>query len=255
MGKRWNLKGKNALITGATKGIGKAIAKEFASLGADVFITSRHKEDIDNIKNEFSQYGYNITGLEADVLSKERLDDIFNQIEKKWGKLNILVNNAGTNIRKRTNEYDEKEIDFLINTNYRAAFDYCRKFYPLLKSSGSGCIINIGSIAGSRIVRTGAPYASSKAALAHLTRYLAVEWGHENIRVNAIEPWYIKTPLTEPVLQNKENLKKILDVTPMNRTGEPEEISGLAAFLAMEGASYLSGEVIAIDGAAGKLMF
>lgn len=244
----WSLKNKNALITGGTKGIGRAILDELTELGANVSFTARTREDIDVLVDEYKSKGIHIAGICSDVSSKEDRKKIFEEIE--FDKLDILINNAGTNIRKTTMEYSDEEYDLIMETNLRSCFEISRLAFPLLAKSGNSSIVNIGSIAGKMIVQTGAPYASSKAALAHLTRYLAVEWADRGIRVNAIEPWYIETPLTEPVLKNNEKLKNILAKTPMNRVGQSKEIAGLAAFLCMPGASYISGQVIAVDGAA-----
>jgi Tropinone reductase 1 len=244
----WNLKNKNAIITGGTKGIGKAIVNEFLNLGANVCFTARSKDDIDSIVIKYQSMGYNIQGICADSSKKEDRQRIFEEL--KFEKLDILVNNVGTNIRKATLEYSDDEYDHIMDTNLRSAYEISRLFFPILIKSDNASIVNITSSAGKMVVRTGSPYASSKAALAHLTRYLAVEWAPSNIRVNAIEPWYIETPLTQPVLSNSEKYEMILNQTPMGRVGQPEEIAGLAAFLCMPLASYISGQVIAVDGAA-----
>jgi len=245
---KWNLNNKNALITGGTKGIGKAIVSEFLSLGANVCFTARSSDDIEKSVKEHRNKGLNIQGICADSSKKEDRQKIVQELA--FDKLDILINNVGTNIRKSTLEYTDEEYDYIMDTNLRSAYDITRLLYPYLRRSGNASIVNIASIAGKMIVRTGSPYAASKAALAHLTRYLAVEWATSNIRVNAIEPWYIETPLTDPVLKNSEKYEKIIDQTPMGRVGQPEEIAGLAAFLCMPLASYISGQVIAVDGAA-----
>ncbi len=242
----WDLQNKTALITGGSKGIGKAICEVYDKLGARVFAVSRSSINYDS---------NNIISIEADVTSQEGRDKILSKISENGNKLDILVNNAGTNIRKRTIDFEDSEVDFLFDTNFKAAYHLCKACYPLLKESEYPSIINIGSLAAKQIVKTGAPYATAKAALAHLTRYLAVEWAGDKIRANAIEPWYIETPLTKPVLDNEKALAKILERTPMKRVGRPEEIANTAAFLAMGASSYISGQVIAVDGAAGIYMF
>jgi tropinone reductase I len=255
MNSRWSLAGKVALVTGGSKGIGKAIVREFLEFGAEVVFTARNQETIDIALSELEQDGLAATAYVADVCSEDDMIKVIDFIKTKWNHLDVLVNNAGTNIRKQTMEYTDDEFDFLINTNLKSVFRICRMTNELMKNSGDASIINIGSIAGSNIVRTGVPYASSKAALTHLTRYLSVEWANDGIRANCIEPWYIETPLTRPVLEDKEKLTKILEITPMRRIGQPEEISGLAAFLSMSASSYISGQVIAVDGSASNLMF
>ncbi len=252
MNKRWTLEGKKALITGGTKGIGVAIANEFLALGAEIFVISRNIKDIDEHLSLWKADGYKCQGLKADVSIDSDRKLIFETINSLWGKLDILVNNAGTNIRKKTMDYSDEEFSFLFETNYNSIFHLSKLFYPLLKASQDSSIVNIGSIAGSRIVSTGSIYAVTKAAIAQLTRYLAVEWAEDGIRVNAIEPWYIKTPLTQPVLDNPVGLARILDRTPLGKIGKPEDIAGLAAFLCMPTADYITGEVISVDGGAGK---
>lgn len=252
---RWNLKNYKALVTGGSKGIGKAIANEFLKLGAHVLITSRTKADIDSAIGKWKYEGYPVYGIQADITIPADRKEIFCYIDKIWGKLDVLVNNAGTNIRKRTNEFTTDEFEFLISTNLKAAFEMSRLSFAYLKNSDYGSIVNISSAAGKQIVQTGSPYAVSKAALSQLTRYLSVEWAPDNIRVNAIEPWYIKTPLTEPVLNNEKAYNRIIERTPMKRVGEPEEIAGLAAFLCMPASSYITGQVISVDGGASVYIF
>lgn len=250
----WNLKGKTALITGGSKGIGQAIAMEMARLGADVIISARNQDGIDKVLQKAGVNGIDISGIASDVTNPDDISRIEQYVSDKKGKLDILVNNAGTNIRKTTLEYSDEEIDFLLSINFRAALDLCRKMYPLLKLSGNASVVNIASSAGVQIVRTGVPYASAKAGLMHMTRYLAVEWASEGIRVNSIEPWYIDTPLVRSVLEDDEKKRNILKQTPMGRIGKPSEIAGVAAFLCMDAASYLTGQNISVDGGATRLM-
>ncbi len=248
MNNRWSLKNKKTLITGATKGIGKTIAEEFAALGADIFIIARSKKDVEKLINDYKNIGSPIEGISIDVTDRKGREKLFKEIEKKWGKLDILINNAGFNNRRKTLEYTDAEYNEVIDLNMRSVFEMCRLFHPLLKKSNDASIINISSVAGFTSVHSGSVYAMSKAAITQLTRYLSVEWAKDNIRVNAVAPWYIKTPLTEPVLSVKKNLEKILVRTPMNRVGNPEEVASAAAFLSMPASSYITGECIAVDG-------
>lgn len=248
MKNRWTLKNKKALVTGATRGIGRAITAEFLELGAEVFIVSRSQKDIDNLINTFKKKNYSVTGINCDVSDKGERESLFMKIKKDWNRLDILVNNAGTNTRKKTLENKEEDFDILMNLNLNSVFDLCKRFHPLLKKTENGSIVNITSVAGITSVGTGSPYAMTKAAINHLTRYLAVEWAEDKIRVNAVAPWYIKTSLTMPVLKDPIKLKAILDKTPMKRVGDPEEVAAVAAFLSMDAASFITGEVISADG-------
>lgn len=246
MNNRWNLKDKKALITGGTKGIGKGIVEEFLELGAEVFFVSRNQDQVKVLLNSFS--GKSINGMSCDVTDRNDRALLFEEVNRQWGSLDILINNAGTNTRQKTIESTEEDFDMLLDLNMKSVFEMAKLFHPLLKKSGNASIVNITSVAGITSVGTGAPYAISKAAVNQLTRYLAVEWAKDAIRVNAVAPWYIKTPLTEPVLSNQEKLTSILARTPAGRVGEVSEVAAAVAFLCMPGASYITGECIAVDG-------
>src|SRR4030095_471331 len=234
MSSKWSLDGKRALVSGASKGIGKSAADELASLGAEVFRVSRN----------YSGAG----GMKCDVTNKDQRQKLCDEINSISGKLDILVNNAGTNNRKQILESTESDYRELIELNLTATVEMCRLFHPMLKSSGDGAIINVSSVAGETSVGSGAAYAVTKAGINQLTKYLAVEWAKDNIRVNAVAPWYIRTPLTEKYVNDTEFLKRINSRTPMNRVGEPEEVARAIAFLAMPASSYITGEIIAVDG-------
>lgn len=244
----WTLKNKKAVVTGSTRGIGRAVAEESLKLGAEVMIVSRNQEDIDNEIARYSNLGFEVHGIQCDVTSREDREKLIRKIEKLWGKLDILVNNAGTNTRKKTLDNSEDDYDKIINLNSKSVFELSKNFHPLLKKTGDASIVNIVSVAGYTSVGTGSPYAISKAGMIHFTQYLSVEWAEDGIRVNAVAPWYIKTSLTEPVLNNKEYLEKILLRTPMKRVGEPIEVAAAVAFLSMPAASYITGECISVDG-------
>jgi Tropinone reductase 1 len=245
---RWTLKGKKALVTGATRGIGKAITKELLELGADVFIISRNQADIDAEVIRYTEQAGCAAGLKCDVTLKEDRVALLKKIESDWGSLDILVNNAGTNTRRKTLDSDTEDFEKIMSLNLGSVFEMSRLFHPMLKASGAGSIVNVASVAGFTSVGTGSPYAASKAGMIHLTRYLSVEWAKENIRVNAVAPWYIRTPLAESVLKNEQYLNSVLSRTPLGRIGIPEEVAAAVAFLCMPAASYITGECISVDG-------
>ncbi len=230
----WNLSGKIALVTGASKGIGAAAAKQLEGLGAEVFCVSR------NYSGK--------SGMKCDVTHPVDRKKLFDVIKDKWDSLDILVNNAGTNNRKQMLESTEADYRELINLNMSSVFEMCRLFYPLLKKSDSASVVNVSSVAAETFVGSGLTYAMTKGAINQLTKYLAVDWGKDRIRVNAVAPWYIDTPLTEKYVKNEEFLKRVHNRTPLGRIGKPEEVAAVIAFLAMPASSYITGEVIAVDG-------
>jgi Tropinone reductase 1 len=245
---RWTLEGKHALVTGGTKGIGRAIVEEFLSLGALVTAAARTEADVAALLEVMAGQSGEVRGVVADVSTPGGIDAIVGSVQRAGGRLDILVNNAGTNIRKPTRSYSREEFDFLLGTNLTPTFELSRQLHPLLKESGGGSIVNIVSVGGLRALGTGAPYAMAKAAVIQLTKYLAAEWAKDGVRVNAIAPWYIQTPLAATVLKDERYLAAVLERTPMKRIGKPEEVSALAAFLCMPGAGYITGQCIAVDG-------
>ncbi|GAB4005929.1 SDR family oxidoreductase [Spirosoma sp. KCTC 42546] len=245
----WSLSGQRALVTGGTKGIGEAIVRQFLDLGASVFIIARDNELLQQQLTDYQQQGHTVDGLAADVSQPGTAVQIMEIVQKKWGHLDILINNAGTNIRKPTAEYSPAEYDYILNTNLRSAYEMSQAAYLLLKaSSKGGKLVMVSSVSGLAHTSSGSLYGMTKAAMLQLTRNLAVEWAPDGIRVNAVAPWYIKTPLATPVLTNPEKLAGILKRTPMNRVGEPEEVASVVSFLCMPASGYVSGQTIAADG-------
>jgi len=246
-GAHWTLEGKTALVTGGTRGIGRAIAEELASLGAAVMVVARNREGVDDFEARRGA-GPERSGAVADLSTAEGRRAVVDQVRARWSRVDVLVNNVGTNIRKATLDYPEAEYEQLLATNLTSAFELTRLTHPLLRKAGKASVVNVGSVAGSRAVMTGAIYAMTKAALDQLTRYLAVEWGPEGIRVNSVLPWYTRTPLAAPVLEDPARLERILARTPLRRIAEPEEVARAVAFLAMGASSFVTGASLPVDG-------
>jgi Tropinone reductase 1 len=247
---KWTLKGKKAVITGGSKGIGLACVEEFLDLGAEVIFTARDKDEIETVVRHFKNQGFTIFGLVNDASIAQERCKLIEFTKKIWPYVDILVNNVGYNDHKATLDYREDEIKKLLETNLLSTYEYCREFFPLLCLSSEPCIINIASIAGLTNTSSGTPYAMSKAAIIQLTKNLAVEWAPFNIRVNSIAPGLIETPLTD--FWNQEERRELLEYfykrVPMKRKGNVKEISAPIAFLAMPVASYISGQCLTIDG-------
>ncbi len=247
---RWRLDDQTCLITGASKGIGLACARELAGLGADVLMVARDETHLemsrDELAEEFPQREFLV--FAADVAQHEQRLEIFDWIADLEVELNLLINNAGANVRKRTLDYSDAELHELIETNLVSAFEMSRLAFPHLREHANAAIVNIGSVSGLTHVRTGSPYGMTKAALTQLTRNLACEWAADGIRVNAVAPWYIRTQRTEGVLANPDYLDEVIARTPLGRIGETEEVAAAVAFLCLPAAAYITAECIAVDG-------
>ncbi len=244
----WNVNGKTALVTGGTKGIGKATVLEFLDLGAEVLFTARNENEVKDLEEHLRSESFAATGLVADVSVKEDREKIYKWIENKWNNLDILVHNAGINIRKKALDYTEEEYQKVLNINLISPFELSRMLHSFLERSSTASIINVSSVAALQDVGTGTPYAMAKAGLLQQTRSLACEWAKDGIRVNAVSPWFTETPLTKSFLSQQDKMKSIKERTPLRRIAKAKEIAAIIAFLAMEKSSYITGQNIVADG-------
>ena len=249
-GARWRLDGQLALVTGASAGIGRAIAAELMGFGATVLMTARDESTLDAVREELEAEipGGEAHVFAADVADADERQALFDWVEDFGGDLNILVNNAGGNLTRAATDYSEDEWRQIFELNTFSAFELCRYAHPLLTRHASSSIVNIGSVSALTHVRTGVAYGMSKAAMHQMTRNRAVEWAEDGVRVNAVAPWYIRTRRTSPKLADPDYLDEVLLRTPMGRIGEPHEVAAAVAFLCLPAAAYITGECIAVDG-------
>lgn len=244
----WQLGGRNALVTGGTRGIGRAIVEELLALGAAVQFVARSQADVDAQVGELAGGAPGrVSGVAADVTTADGRAKIVAAARER-GPLHVLVHNAGGNVRKGLTAYDDATIEQLITLNLLAPVLLSRDLHPLLRDARGASVVHVGSIGGLVALPTGTPYAVAKAGLAQAARTLALEWARDGIRVNTIAPWYTRTPLVESVLGRPDVLAAILARTPMGRVAEPREVATAVAFLAMPAASYITGQCIAVDG-------
>jgi NAD(P)-dependent dehydrogenase (short-subunit alcohol dehydrogenase family) len=243
-----DLTGRVAVVIGATSGIGRAIAVGLAEHGADVVPTGRRPELVESVCQELETRGRRSFRQPTDVRDRQSLNKLREGIRKEFGRLDILVNAAGYTAKGPTASLSEEEWISLFDTNLTGALRACQCFYKDLKASGKGRIINVVSLASFLSFHEVAAYGAAKSGLAALTRSLACEWARDGISVNAIAPGVFPTAMNLELINGTPRGQEILMRTPMNRFGKPEELVGASVLLVSDGASFITGHCIVIDG-------
>jgi len=245
----FQLDGKIALVTGASKGIGEAMARGLAEFGAKVVISSRKQEAVDAVAETFKSNGLEATGIAANIGSIEDIHMLIDKSVETYGGLDIIINNAAANpVFGPIQNTDERAFDKIIGVNLKGPFELCKKAYPVFKARGGGSIIHISSIGGLTPEAGIGIYSVSKAAIINLTQAMAQDWGGDNIRVNAICPGLIKTKFSQALWDNEDILKRFLNRIPLGCAGSPDDVAGLAVFLASDAAAYCTGGMYTVDG-------
>ncbi|MFO0991255.1 MAG: 3-oxoacyl-ACP reductase family protein [Hyphomicrobiales bacterium] len=244
----YDFRGKVALVTGAARGIGEACALALAQSGADVALGLLDMRRSGDLVAEIERHGRRALPLQMDVRDVAQIRAAIAEIDRKFGRLDICVNNAGLGPENPAELVTEEDFDLTIDVNIKGTFFVSQAVAQLMIKQGRGVIINLSSQAGSNVLVNESIYCTSKAAIDHMTRCLAKEWARHGIRVNAIAPTFILTDATRPALEDSKAFGDIVAHIPLGRIGEPEEIAQTVLFLASPAASLITGTVLMVDG-------
>jgi len=249
MSANFDLTGKVAIVTGASKGIGEAMAREFGKAGAKVVISSRKQDQLDVLAEEYKKEGIEVLALAANTGNMEDLENLVKETIKTFGGVDVLVNNAATNpVFGPVKDCELSAFDKIMAVNVKGPFYLSQLVYPSMKERGGGSIINISSVEGLNPGYGLGAYSVSKAALIMQSKVMAKEWGLDNIRVNTICPGLIKTKFSQALWSNDKTMEMVMRKQPIKRIGETKDLTGLALFLASDAGSYTSGGVMTVDG-------
>jgi len=244
----FDLSGTVAVVTGASKGLGKSMAVALAEAGTDLALYARDVEGLEGVKKHIEDLGRRAEYFVVDVLNKATIEIAVKDTLETFGHVDILVNNAGVNIRKPVLELSPEEWDLVIDTNLKGYLLIAQAVVPHMLSRGRGKVINMASILGSVALPSQVAYASSKGGVIQMTKVMALEWARQGVQVNAIGPTYFETPLVAQLRNDPERFRFIVDRTPMGRWGQPEELAGVVIFLASKASDFVTGQTIFVDG-------
>jgi len=245
----FNLEGKVALITGGSKGLGASMAMALAQAGANLVINSRTQEDCDTVAASIvDETGKESAGIAADVTQEASVDDLFGKVMDRFGRLDVVINSAGINIRHPIEEFPFEEFKQVIDINMIGTWLCCRAAGRIMKPAGSGSVINVSSTLGAVGLEDRSAYTASKSGTIGITRSVAKEWAEHGVRCNALCPGPFLTEMNKPLLKQPERVNKLIRLTAMNRWAEIHEIMGAALFLASDASSYVTGSELYVDG-------
>lgn len=244
---KFSLKGKVAVVVGGAGDIGHAIAVTFGNAGADVVVTSRKLENLQKVADEIKSRGSKAMAIASHIAKLEEIQSLVKQVMDNFGRIDILVNSSGASFIVPLMEIEERTWDHVMNINLKGPFYLCQKVAPVMKAQGGGSIINITSYLGTRTEENLGAYCVSKAAMMHLTRVMAKEWGKYNIRVNAIAPAWVHSHLADPFLQQPGINERMLSQTVIGRFGEPDDIAAIALYLASDAAANQTAGIFPLD--------
>ena len=245
----FSVKDQIVLVSGASRGIGRAIAEGFAAREASVVVTGRVAESIEQTAREIRPDGGTTLGMVCDVADTKAIRQLVEDVIERFGRIDTLVNCAGVNKRMNIEDYTEEEYDFITNVNIKGAFIMAQAVGRHMIEARRGSQIQIDSLNTHRPLKRVGPYAMSKAAMSQMTRCMAMEWGASGVRVNAIAPGFTLTELARPVWENSPHMDQWREEnTPLRRFGHPEDMVGAAIFLASEASSFVTGQILYVDG-------
>ena len=244
----FNLEGKNAFVSGASRGLGRQFANALAKAGANIVITSRTLESLETTKQEIEALGRKCIEIEMEVLKEASIVNAVKRAEAELGPISILVNNAGCNIRKPALEVTWKDWETVVDTNLKGAFFLAKEIAKGMTERGYGRIVNIGSVTSVAGYAGLGPYGASRGGIKQLTMSLAHDWGDKGVTVNCLAPGWFKTEQNAKLFENSEWVSYIEERIPLGRVGRPDDLDGTCIFLSSDASAYVTGQTLLVDG-------